>query len=126
MVNAFDGAWKFDHADPSSRVYDRSSNTYVPDPIEDEHITLSTAGGVQRCEVRLGVHPTIVLAYTGEIDSPEWFPYLVAAIEGTPSTPADELRVAKYRVGEPVSYLRIMSVDERTTYRLARSLSGVG
>jgi hypothetical protein len=67
------------------------------------------------------VHPTIVLAYAGEYDSPEWFPYVVAGIEGTPKTPASERRVAKYRAGEPVSYLRIMSADERTTSTCPKS-----
>lgn len=124
MTDLFEGTWKFDHSDTRSLAYDRATATYGPDPVEDETVVLRTADGIQHCEVRYGVEPTVILGYSSSNESTDWTPYVVLGIEGDAKTPTDQLRSDRYRVGESLCHLRIVSADERTSYRVVRSLSG--
>lgn len=131
-MNGFSGTWTIDI--DSSKVWDATSQRYLPDRVGSERITIHERDGVQDYEVLYGDAPTFRMGYTSRYDAPEWVPYEVREILNVPaegieaSTEAFRRRIhadsgAGYRrleLGKPYALVRIISGDPWTHYRIAK------
>ncbi|MCW2494477.1 hypothetical protein [Jatrophihabitans sp.] len=125
---SFAGVWKIDTG--LSNVWDPSTQSYVPDEVGEEIITIRLDGDVQDYEVLYGSHPTVVMGYNSRYDSPEWVPYLVREVRDV-SEAGLEADLARHRelVKSPASFMpgtayglvRSVYVDERTHYRVTKN-----
>jgi hypothetical protein len=132
MSDLFSGVWRIDV--PGSSVWDEDSQAYVDDEVGEELIRIANHDGVQDYEVLYGDSPTIRIGYSSRYDSPEWVRYEIREIIAAAHTPVEE-QVAEFKarvhatgihdrnlvVGECYGEVRMISVDERNEYRLARS-----
>lgn len=132
MTPGFNGTWRIDLT--RSLVWDHATSTYVPDEVGDEVIRLRIDGDVQDYEVLYGDDPVVRMGYTCRHDDPTWVPYEVREIAG--SDPDLERAVAglkrrikaergaserNFEVGRAYGLVRVVSVDDRTHYRLSKS-----
>jgi hypothetical protein len=132
MHDLFNGVWKIDV--PGSSVWDPESESYLADEVGEELIKIENVDGVQNYEVLYGDSPMIRIGYTSRYDSPEWVRYEIREILGAADRPVEE-QVAEFKarvkatgahdrnlvVGECYGEVRMISVDERNEFRLARS-----
>jgi hypothetical protein len=134
VASKFDGVWQLDleHA----KVWDSASESYQPDLVGEEIITIRTDGDVQDYEVLYGSDPTIRMGYRARFDDVGWQPYLVREIITAPHVDQAEA-IAEFRrrikatdgllrrdfvVGQPYGVMRLISGDEHTHYRLGRAI----
>jgi hypothetical protein len=124
---SFEGVWKIDVG--RSTVWDPTVETYVPDEVGEEIVTIRIDGDVQNYEVLYGRDPTVVMGYTSRYDDPIWVPYLVREVRGTSEAGLDadlaEFRkrvkgTASYQPGTAYGLVRSVYVDERTHYRITK------
>lgn len=125
MKHSFDGEWQIDLS--QSKVWDAASQTFIPDQIGQELITITVEGDVQNYKVLLGDRPTIRMGYTSRFNDTEWVPYSVREIIGAPdeSDIADFVqrtrqRKTDFKVGDIYGLVRTVYVDERTHYRISK------
>jgi len=136
-MDLFNGTWKLDVE--NARVWDAESRRYVPDEVGEEIVTLTIEDGVQDYEVLYGVSPTVRMGYRARYDDAEWVPYVVRGITGVAEGETEEEAVARFKarikadsgtgarnmkVGEPYGLVRLVYVDERTHYRIAKHGDG--
>lgn len=125
MSISFEGKWQIDLS--ASQIWDAATNSYIPDQIGQELITITMDGDVQTYDVLLGDRPTIHMGYTSRFDSTEWVPYRVHEIIGA----ADDEDIAAFvsrtrqrktdfKVGDIYGMVRTIYVDDRTHYRLSK------
>lgn len=135
-MSLFDGTWKIDLA--NARKWDTALQAYIPDAVGEEIITIRVADGVQTYEVLYGDDPVIRMGYTARFDAADWVPYAVREIISKPGIDparavaafrqrigADEASNARtFQVGKPYGLVRLVSVDERTHYRIGKAEDG--
>jgi hypothetical protein len=133
MSELFNGTWKIDTA--NSRVWDDTTQSYAPDEVGDEIITLHVSGDIQDYEVLYGTDPTIRLGYTSRYDDPTWVPYLVRGFANVPEAELEQSidafrrrikaekgeRYRRFEVGKAYGLIRTVFVDDRTHYRVSKS-----
>jgi hypothetical protein len=132
MADPFEGNWRIDLESGQCKTWDPKKEEYIPDPVGSENISIRVHDGVQDYEVLYGKEPTIRMGYTSRYDDTEWAPYSVRGIEGVP----EERRVeaaAEFRertmspyafeIGKPIGLVRTVYVDERTHYRVSKSVA---
>lgn len=132
MTDIYNGRWTIDVA--HSLVWDDTLERHVPDEVGEELITLKIADGIQDYEVLYGDHPKIRMGYTARYDAPDWVPYAVREVIVTSGDPDREVANFKSRikasggdrdrnfdVGQSYGLIRLVSVDERTHYRVSRN-----
>lgn len=132
MKDVFNGIWTIDASE--SYVWDDKLRKHVPDEIGEEVITLRIEDGVQDYEVMYGDRPKIRIGYTAAYDAAEWVPYMVREIISTAADPAAELadfkqrikasggeRERQFEVGKLYGLVRVISLDERSHYRVSRN-----
>lgn len=130
-MKIFNGTWTIDISE--SLVWDDKLAKHVPDEIGEEVITLRNEDGMQDYEVLYGDRPKIRMGYTAEIDGTEWVPYAVREIISTSGDVEAELnefkvrvkasdghRARRFELGKAYGLVRIISVDDRTHYRVTR------
>jgi len=113
MSDVFDGVWEMNR-DVSTR-YDPATGGQVPETIERQVIRLKHEGDVQHYEVDVtedGV--TLHMGYSAPFGDPEWVPYTVYAVEGE----------SDLSVGQVTAHVLQVKVDDRTHYRVVRSMDG--
>lgn len=132
VSSPFNGVWRIDVS--RSKVWDDKTQTYLPDEVGDEIITLSIDGDRQDYEVLYGSDPTIRLGYTSIHDDPTWVPYEVREIMvADDKVVADSVaafrkrinadegdRFRRFEVGKAYGLVRTVFVDERTHYRVSK------
>jgi len=128
----FDGTWRIDTE--HSLVWDDERRRHVPDLVGDEVITMSTVDGVQDYEVLYGDSPRIRMGYACRFDDTEWSPYVVRGMDLPDDVPRDEAigefkkrihaadghRERQFEIGRCYALVRLVSVDDRTHYRVSR------
>jgi len=138
VTDPFAGKWRIDLESGECRVWDDASGGFIEDRVGDEHITIRVEDDVQDYEVLFGDGPIITMGYTTRYDDMAWQPYTVRAIEGVPEdedpvAAAQEfrhkIRMAGRRsqpmeIGKPISYVVTVRTDERTHYRITKTVDG--
>jgi hypothetical protein len=132
MSALFHGLWDLDGA--ASVVWNSDSRSYVPDEVGRETIRLDIADGVQDYEVLYGDDPTIRMGYTARYDDVEWAPYVVREIIESAAGSGESVAAFRRRIkadqgegqrrfelGANYGNVRIVSVDDRTHYRISRN-----
>ena len=135
-VSLFNGTWKIDIA--RSRKWDPATNAYIADEVGEEIITLRIENGVQDYEVLYGNDPVIRMGYTARLDDPTWVPYAVREIITAPGKDQASAVAAfrdriganqgsnarNFEVGKPYGLVRIVTIDERSHYRVSKAPDG--
>jgi hypothetical protein len=135
-MSRFNGTWKIDL--PNARKWDTASQSYIPDAVGEEIITIRVEDNVQTYEVLYGDNPVIRMGYTARFDATEWAPYtvreIIAAPGADPAAAAAEFRqriganegsnARNFQVGRPYGLIRLVYVDERTHYRIGKTEDG--
>jgi hypothetical protein len=135
-MSVYNGTWKIDLA--GSTKWDAATGTYVPDEVGQEIITLRIANGVQDYEVLYGDDPVIRMGYTTRYDAVEWVPYAVREIKSRPGSDGagaverfrnriganEGPNTRNFEIGKPYALVRLVHVDDRTHYRIAKSEHG--
>lgn len=135
-MSMFNGTWRIDLA--QSKKWDREAGAYLPDLVGEEIITMKIANGIQEYEVLYGDDPVIRIGYTTRYDVADWVPYAVREIAiKTPRSQEEAVaefrarvganegsNVRNFEVGKPYGLIRLVYVDERTHYRIAKAESG--
>ncbi len=136
FVSLFNGTWKIDIA--RSRKWDPANNAYIADEVGEEIITLQIQNGMQDYEVLYGNDPVIRMGYTARLDDIAWVPYAVREIITAPGQDKAQAVAAfreriganqgsntrTFEVGQPYGLVRIVTVDERTHYRISKAPDG--
>lgn len=132
MKHPYDGVWDLDTE--TSTMWDAETNSYVPEPISFERITLKHEANVQDYEVLYGDEPQIRMTYAARFDDAEWQPYAVREITSVPEAltaqeavttlrerlraPEEGLRRRNFTVGQNYAKVRLVSIDDRVHYRI--------
>jgi hypothetical protein len=123
----FSGLWRMSRRD--SKVLDPMTGEWVQEVIQDQVNEILIDGSMTYTRVRI-VHADNLTTYLGfkiEHGIDEWVPYTCFHIEGDLNHEAlkpNNFRKIHERVGEPISYLRLIYVDPRTQYRVTRHVDG--
>ncbi len=131
MSQLFNGTWEIDLE--NSLVWDDRTRRHVRDEVGQELIRLRITGDIQDYEVLYGDGPKIRMGYTARYDDPAWVSYAVREVISTAADPAAEIAAFKRRikaeggerersfeVGTSYGLIRLVSVDDRTHYRVSR------
>lgn len=132
MSSLFNGTWEIDLE--QSLVWDDASRTHVRDEVGQEIITLRTEGDIQDYEVLYGDRPRIRMGYTARYDDPQWVSYAVREVISDAPDVAQAVDAFKQRikaaggerdrsfeVGTSYGLIRLVSVDDRTHYRVSKT-----
>lgn len=126
-MDAFSGNWKIDL--DASRVWDSSTDTWVPDPVGREDIHIEVNGDVHSYENLCRLNPTYRIGYEVRYGDMTWTPYMVYETVddgeslGEMGASGDTRRV-QLKVGEPLSLVVLVKIDETLHYRLSKNLDG--
>jgi hypothetical protein len=114
MSDPFNGTWKINN--------ERSQHHTVDAPTH-EVITFEIDGDLERYRVEYQVpgSPRMTLGYTTTYNDGNWVPYVLLAADGELSGVPG---FGDVKVGDPVGMVTSLKVDERTRYRVARTVGG--
>lgn len=124
----FNGYWKIDL--DRSRVWDTSSDAWVPDPVGREEIWIETDGDTHRYENVLRLNPSYRLGYTVRYGDNSWTPYMVletvddAESRAPNAATSGDTRRIELKVGEPLSLVSLVRIDASFHYRISKNLDG--
>lgn len=114
VSDPFDGRWRISA--------ERSQHHGVAAPTH-EVITFAIEGDLERYEVEYQVpgSPRMRMGYTTTYNDGKWAPYVLLDADGDVSNVPG---IGSLKVGDPLGEVMSLKVDERTRYRVARTLGG--
>jgi hypothetical protein len=129
LSSPFNGVWKINLE--KSSVWDAGKQAWIsPDPILVEQVTMFITDEIYDQTITVGVNPTLHMGYTAVWDG-EWVPYMVRDIEpserpagAAPHPPMDLGPFSERVVGQPMSWVKMIRINERFHYRLVKAADG--
>jgi hypothetical protein len=125
--SGLDGFWVMDLSESKTR--DPDTGEWVPEVIRQQFVEIRHEGEWADFRVRIDhaedLH--LYMHYRVRYGDDEWVPYTVVHIDGDPEHEKlrpNLFRTVHARVGQPISYLKEVYVDPRTTFRLTRHIDG--
>lgn len=125
----FDGSWRIDVE--GSVIRDEATGEMVRETLADQWMERSTAGDVITCQMHVQIAPDLTthMEYVVRLDDDAWAPYTCVGIDGDVSDPRlqpgeTSLLKAGTIIGQPIAWMKIVYVDERTQVRITRNLDG--